>query len=168
MKKSYCPDKYTDSIKWICLNCSPKSIQLYIQYYGVYVDLNKKHTMNFATYVRLLCILLLRLLCCVDGKIIPTGTLRSQLYSVGHRLQTSHLWLLFYSKYCNCTWKKKKKITNSSEHAVTRQEHPQMLFYTRRPRDHLLSLPSPYNNFNHKTLPFSQHWQLHSVLEVNI
>lgn len=79
-RKSYCPDKY--NITWIYLYSSAKSTQLYIQYYGVYRDLNKKHAMCFVTTVRLLCILILCLLCCVDGKITPTGTLRFQLYSV--------------------------------------------------------------------------------------
>lgn len=37
--------------------------------------------MHFVTTIRLLCILILHLLCPVDGKIILTGTLRSRLYS---------------------------------------------------------------------------------------
>ena len=90
MGKSYSPDKYSDNITWNYLNCSAKSMWLYIQCYGVYIDLNKKHAMRFATYIKLrsnltnfsASAILLLLCCCVDGKIILTGTLRFQLYSV--------------------------------------------------------------------------------------
>ena len=43
-----------------------------------------------------------------------------------------------------------------------------MLVHTRRPRDQLLSLPSPYDNFYHKTLLFGQHRQPHSIPAVSI
>lgn len=76
MKKSSCPEEYSDNITQSYLNCSAKGMRLSIQYCRIYTNLNKKQAVHFATTIILVRILILHLLCYVDAKIILTGTLR--------------------------------------------------------------------------------------------
>lgn len=83
MKKINCSDKYSNYIRFDYLNHKNR---LYIQCYEAHRSFNRNVLCK-----RQLCVLILHLLCRVHGDIIILS------YTQLLRLQTTNMWLLYYS-----------------------------------------------------------------------